>query len=254
MKISWEQADVITKFPQISLVLFLSISRLGVNMLVKGSLLIRGFKWVYKSQSNSVQFYTANTVCLPHDHSALGLCHYLLNIQPLSLWWGGKSELLLPAWLTGSSLCGGSIILCTYTQDLFSVALFVARLHKSQGLLDKTFQEIIRWDGMIGVNSFLRVSLCAHCTYYRDGWMAESTIRMAHFDRQPLWAQWPPLMTAGQKQKRTTALGACGFAYKMLLWPDLAFMGNPLNSDPFKLKWTFLAGAGALRSQIICMV
>lgn len=64
----------------------------------------------------------------------------------------------------------------------------------------------------------------------------------------------PWVMTAGQRQKRATALGASGFAYKMLLWPDLAFMGNPLNSDPFKLKWTFLAGAAAPRSQIICMV
>lgn len=75
-----------------------------------------------------------------------------------------------------------------------------------------------------------------------------------YFDRQLPQARWPPVMTAGQRQKRATALGASGFAYKMLLWPDLAFMGNPLNSDPFKLKWTFLAGAAAPRSQIICMV
>lgn len=64
----------------------------------------------------------------------------------------------------------------------------------------------------------------------------------------------PRIMSAGQRQNQTTALGASGFAYKMLLWPNLAFMGNPLNSDPFKLKWTFLAGAVAPRSQIICMV
>lgn len=88
-----------------------------------------------------------------------------------------------------------------------------------------------------------------------DIYGAESGIRIAHFDGQPPWAHWPPvIMTAGQRQERATALGASGFAYKMLLWPDLAFMGNPLNSDPFKLKWTFLAGAAAPRSQIICMV
>lgn len=90
--------------------------------------------------------------------------------------------------------------------------------------------------------------------YDRNEYGAESGIRMAHFDRQAPWAHWPPVMTAGQRQKRATALGASGFAYKILLWPDLAFMGNPLNSDPFKLKWTFLAGATAPRSQIICMV
>lgn len=75
-----------------------------------------------------------------------------------------------------------------------------------------------------------------------------------HVDRQLPLACWPPVMTAGQRQKQAAALGASGFAYKMLLWPDLAFMGNPLNSDPFKLKWTFLAEAKAPRSQIICMV
>lgn len=77
---------------------------------------------------------------------------------------------------------------------------------------------------------------------------------IVHVDRQLTLARWPPVMTAGQRQKRAAALGASGFAYKMLLWPDLAFMGNPLNSDPFKLKWTFLAEAKAPRSQIICMV
>lgn len=77
---------------------------------------------------------------------------------------------------------------------------------------------------------------------------------VVHVDRQLPLARWPPVMTAGQRQKQAAALGASGFAYKMLLWPDLAFMGNPLNSDPFKLKWTFLAEAKAPRSQIICMV
>lgn len=88
----------------------------------------------------------------------------------------------------------------------------------------------------------------------RNGCGVESGIKTAQFDRQPPWARWPPVMTAGQRQEQATALGASGFAYKMLLWPDLAFMGNPLNSDPFKLKWTFLAGTVAPRSQIICMV
>lgn len=77
---------------------------------------------------------------------------------------------------------------------------------------------------------------------------------VVHFDRQLPLAHWPLVMTAGQRQKQAAAFGASGFAYKMLLWPDLAFMGNPLNSDPFKLKWTFLADAKAPRSQIICMV
>lgn len=77
---------------------------------------------------------------------------------------------------------------------------------------------------------------------------------VVHFDRQLPLARWPLVMTAGQRQKQAAAFGASGFAYKMLLWPDLAFMGNPLNSDPFKLKWTFLAEAEAPRSQIICMV
>lgn len=93
--------------------------------------------------------------------------------------------------------------------------------------------------------------LQAHCVFDRNGCGVESGVQ---FDRQPPWAHWPPVMTAGQRQKQATALGASGFAYKMLLWPDLAFMGNPLNSDPFKLKWTFLAGTVAPRSQIICMV
>lgn len=85
----------------------------------------------------------------------------------------------------------------------------------------------------------------------RVGWSDHVVV---HFDRQLPLARWPLVMTAGQRQKQAAAFGASGFAYKMLLWPDLAFMGNPLNSDPFKLKWTFLAEAEAPRSQIICMV
>ena len=134
------------------------------------------------------------------------------------------------------------------------VHLLLLHLHKSQGLRRRGMtrgDDEMRWNDW---SVCVCVCVCGYCTYVRSGYGAESGIRTAHFDRQSPWAHWPPVMTAGQRQKRATALGASGFAYKMLLWPDLAFMGNPLNSDPFKLKWTFLAGAVAPRSQIICMV
>lgn len=174
MKISWEQADVITKFPQVSLLLFFLISRLWVNMLVKGSLLIRvlnGLTSPNPIQFNSIlliQFVRHMVIC-----SASGLCHYLLNIQPLSLWWGEKSALLLlSAWLTGPSLYRGAIILHTNMPDT-PVDLFVLHLHKSQGLLEKTFKGMIRWDGMVKsiCVCIFPLSICVCSLYVWKEWI-----------------------------------------------------------------------------------
>lgn len=65
MKISWGQADVIAKLPPLS---FFLISWLGVNMLVKGSLLIRALNGLTSPNPIQWTFYTTNTVCPLHDH------------------------------------------------------------------------------------------------------------------------------------------------------------------------------------------
>lgn len=65
MKISWDQADIIAKFP---LLLHFLISQLGVNVLVKGSLLIRVLTWLTNPNPIQWTFYTANIVCRLHDH------------------------------------------------------------------------------------------------------------------------------------------------------------------------------------------
>lgn len=73
MRISWEQADVIAKFP---LLLFFLISQFGVNVLVKGSLLIRVLNGLTNPNPIQWTFYTANTVCPLHDHM---WCYRLLS-------------------------------------------------------------------------------------------------------------------------------------------------------------------------------
>lgn len=65
MKISRGQPEIIAKFP---LLLFFSISRLGVNVLVKGSLLIPVLNGLTSPNPIQWTFYTANTVCPPYDH------------------------------------------------------------------------------------------------------------------------------------------------------------------------------------------
>lgn len=52
---------------QVSLFLFFLISLLGVNMLVKGSLLIRALNGLTSPNPIQWTFYTANSVCPPHD-------------------------------------------------------------------------------------------------------------------------------------------------------------------------------------------
>lgn len=47
--------------------LFFLMSLLGVNMLVKGSLLIRALNGLTSPNPIQWTFYTANTVCPPHD-------------------------------------------------------------------------------------------------------------------------------------------------------------------------------------------
>lgn len=79
MKISWEQAGIIAKF---ALLLFFLISSLRVNVLVKGSPLIRVMKWLTNSNPIQWKFYTVNTVCPLRDHIELiDFCHNLSNIE-----------------------------------------------------------------------------------------------------------------------------------------------------------------------------
>lgn len=79
MKMSWEQAGIIAKF---SLLLFFLISGLGVNVLVKGSQLIRVMNWLTNPNPIQWKLYTVNTVCSLHDHIELiDFCHHLSNIE-----------------------------------------------------------------------------------------------------------------------------------------------------------------------------
>lgn len=68
MKISRDQADLIAKF---SLLLSFLISRLKVNMLVKGSLLIQVLNGL--TSPNPIQwiFYTANILCVLRSYAVL---------------------------------------------------------------------------------------------------------------------------------------------------------------------------------------
>lgn len=62
VEISWEPEDVLGEF---SLLLFSLINWLGVNMLVKGSLLIRVLNELTSPNPIQWTFYAANTVCPP---------------------------------------------------------------------------------------------------------------------------------------------------------------------------------------------
>lgn len=94
-----------------------------------------------------------------------------------------------------------------------------------------------------------RVCVCAWQAHFmcdsRGVRHAESSIRKAQFDRQLPWALWPRGNDSSTEAEMSLCSRASGFAYKMLLWPDLAFMGNPLNSNGNGLSWQEVQILGA---------